>query len=76
MVRFTKKVPREKSSDLLSAESQKPVSCASCGALIRSNISDEVEQLCLFCHARMLNEKFHSLKKRSDEDRERLAASK
>jgi hypothetical protein len=43
--------------------------------VIRSNIRDEVEQLCLFCHARMLNEKFHSFKKRSDEDRERLAAS-
>jgi hypothetical protein len=75
MVRFTRKLPRAKSGDLLSAESQKPISCASCGALIRSNINDDVEQLCLFCHARMLNEKFHSLKKRSDEDRERLAAS-
>jgi len=75
MVRFTKKVPREKSGDLLSAKSQNPISCASCGALIKSNINDDVEQLCLFCHARMLNEKFHSLKKRSDEDRERLAAS-
>jgi hypothetical protein len=75
MVRFTRKLPREKSGDLPAAESQKPISCASCGALIRSNISDDVEQLCLFCHARMLNEKFHSLKKRSDEDRERLAAS-
>ena len=75
MVRFTRKLPREKRGDLPAAESQKPISCASCGALIRSNISDDVEQLCLFCHARMLNEKFHSLKKRSDEDRERLAAS-
>jgi len=75
MVRFTRKVLREKSSGLLSAESQKPISCALCGALIKSNINDDAEQLCLFCHARMLNEKFHSLKKRSDEDRERLAAS-
>jgi hypothetical protein len=75
MVRFTKKVPRKKISDLRSGESQKPGSCASCGALIRSNINDDVKQLCLFCHARMLSEKFHNLKKRSDEDRERLAAS-
>ena len=75
MVRFTRKVPKKKSSDLRSSQSQKPINCASCGALIRSNINDDVEQLCLFCHARMLNEKFHSLKKRSGEDRERLAAS-
>jgi len=74
MVRFTKKVPGKKSSVLRSGEPRKQISCASCGALIRSNMNDDVE-LCLFCHARMLNEKFHSLKKRSDEDRESLAAS-
>ena len=76
MVKLSKKVLRKKGDDLRSAASQKTIKCASCGALIRSNINADAEPLCLFCQARVLNEKFHSLKKRSDEDRERLAASK
>jgi len=75
MVKFSKKVSRKKSDRLRSA-TQETVNCASCGALTRPSAEADAEPLCLFCHARMLNEKFHSLKKRSDEDRERLAASK
>ena len=76
MVKFSKKVPRKKRDDLRSTATQETVTCASCGALTRLSTDADAEPLCLFCHARMLNEKFHSLKKRSDEDRERLAASK
>ena len=75
MVRFSKKVLRKKGSDLGSSESDKRVICSSCGAVIGSSLSSEAAQICLICHARMLNEKFHSPKKRSDEDRKRLAAS-
>jgi uncharacterized Zn finger protein len=75
MVRFSKKVLRKKGSDLRSSEPHKTVTCSACGAVTRSSISSEADHICLICHARMLNEKFHSPKKRSDEDRERLAAS-
>jgi len=75
MVKLSKKVLRKRGDDLRSAGSQKTIRCASCGALMRTNIDADAEPLCLFCQARVLNEKFHSLKKRSDEDREKLAAS-
>lgn len=75
MVKANNKVVRKSSNDLRSSDSQKEVRCASCGVLIGLSTHAEVGQLCLICHARMLNEKLHILKKRSDEDRERLVAS-
>ena len=76
MVKFSKKELRKRASDLRTvSEATEPPMCSICGVLIRSSTHADVEQICLICHARMLNEKFHSLKKRSDEDRERLAAS-
>jgi len=74
MERFSKKVTRKSGSNLGSGESDEGIICSSCGVGIRSSTSSE-DQICLICHARILNEKFHSPKKRSDEDRERFAAS-
>ena len=45
------------------------VVCSWCGALIRSNAVDDEEQMCLICHARMLNDYFQRLRKVSDERR-------
>jgi hypothetical protein len=45
------------------------VVCSWCGAVIRSNAADAEEQMCLICHARMLNDYFQKLRKVSDERR-------
>jgi hypothetical protein len=39
------------------------VTCSWCGALIRANTDANAEQMCLICHARMLNDFFYRLKK-------------
>ena len=46
------------------------VVCSCCGAFIRSSTRENEEQMCLICHARMLNEYFQNLKRRSDEKRD------
>ena len=43
------------------------VVCSSCGAVVGSMHSNAGEPLCLICHARLLNEYLHDLRKRSDE---------
>ena len=43
--------------------------CSWCGAVIRSNAIDTEEQMCLICHARMLNDYLHRIRKVSDERR-------
>jgi hypothetical protein len=48
---------------------QYEVVCSWCGTVIRSHAHDDTERMCLICHARMLNDYFHTLKKRSDEKR-------
>ena len=40
------------------------VFCSSCGALYRSSAAAESEQVCLICHARMLNDYFQELRRR------------
>jgi len=45
------------------------VVCTWCGAVIRSNAAATEEQMCLICHARMLNDYFQRLRKTSDERR-------
>ena len=45
------------------------VVCSWCGAVIRSNADADEEQMCLICHARMLNDYFQRLRKVSDERR-------
>jgi hypothetical protein len=45
------------------------VVCSWCGAVIRSNAVTKEEQMCLICHARMLNDYFQRLRKVSDEKR-------
>ena len=45
------------------------VVCSWCGALIRANADANEEQMCLICHARMLNDYFQKLRKVSDERR-------
>lgn len=45
------------------------VVCSWCGAVIRSNAGTDEEQMCLICHARMLNDYFQRLRKVSDERR-------
>ena len=46
------------------------VVCSWCGEVIRSKASADEEQMCLICHARMLNNYLQDLRKRSDEKRE------
>jgi hypothetical protein len=41
------------------------VICSWCGALIRSTTIELPEQMCLICHARMLNDYFQRVKKES-----------
>jgi len=38
--------------------------CSWCGALIRSSNIELPEQMCLICHARMLNDYFQRVKKK------------
>ena len=45
------------------------VMCSWCGAIIRSNAQENEEQMCLICHARMLNDYFQRVKRVSDERR-------
>ena len=45
------------------------VVCSWCGAVIRSNAEENEEQMCLICHARMLNDYFQKVKRVSDERR-------
>jgi hypothetical protein len=47
------------------------IRCSWCGALIRSSIEELPEQMCLICHARMLNDYFQRLRKTSGEKRAR-----
>ena len=45
------------------------VTCSWCGAVIRGNAQEAAEQMCLICHARMLNDYFHRLRKVDGSDR-------
>ena len=58
-----------------SAQRAKPatyeIRCSWCGALIRSSTEELPEQMCLICHARMLNDYFQRLRKTSGEKRAR-----
>ena len=52
------------------------VFCSLCGALFRSSATAESEQVCLICHARMLNDYFQELRRRDDSIQPNSAASK
>jgi hypothetical protein len=54
---------------LNNARASHNVVCSWCGAVIRSNAEETEEQMCLICHARMLNDYFQKVKKVSDERR-------
>jgi len=54
---------------LNSARPKHNVVCSWCGAIIRSNAEENEEQMCLICHARMLNDYFQKVKRVSDERR-------
>jgi hypothetical protein len=41
--------------------------CSWCGAVIRTTTMQKPEQMCLICHARMLNDYFQRLRKISGE---------
>ncbi|HZI48821.1 MAG TPA: hypothetical protein VFD75_13565 [Pyrinomonadaceae bacterium] len=41
------------------------INCSWCGALIRSTTMELPEQMCLICHARMLNDYFQRVKKKT-----------
>ena len=45
------------------------VACSACGALIRATADANAEQMCLICHARMLNDYFQRLRKPDGGDR-------
>jgi acetyl-CoA carboxylase beta subunit len=47
------------------------VVCSWCGAVIRSSTIENSEQMCLICHARMLNDYFQRLRQLGDEKRRR-----
>jgi len=49
-------------SQLGIAPSNLNVTCSSCGALIRANAAADAEQMCLICHARLLNDYFRRIK--------------
>jgi hypothetical protein len=55
--------------DLNNARPNRHVVCSWCGAIIRSNAKENEEQMCLICHARMLNDYFQRIKRVSDERR-------
>jgi len=44
------------------------VICSLCGALIRSATTPGSEQMCLICHARILNDYLQELRKRSPDE--------
>jgi hypothetical protein len=53
-------------------ENSKPtydVVCSWCGTVIRSSNSETPEQMCLICHARMLNDYFRRLRQTSGDKR-------
>jgi hypothetical protein len=52
------------------------VFCSSCGALFRSSATADSEQVCLICHARMLNDYFQELRRRGDSIQPNSAAPK
>jgi acetyl-CoA carboxylase beta subunit len=54
---------------LNNARPNRNVVCTWCGAVIRSNAVETEEQMCLICHARMLNDYFQKVKRVSDERR-------
>ena len=54
---------------LPNARHNQQVICTWCGAVIRSNAEENEEQMCLICHARMLNDYFQKVKRVSDERR-------
>ncbi|HEY2963170.1 MAG TPA: hypothetical protein VGJ37_12180 [Pyrinomonadaceae bacterium] len=45
------------------------VLCAWCGTVIRTSTIETPEQMCLICHARMLNDYFQRLRQLSNEKR-------
>jgi hypothetical protein len=45
------------------------VTCSWCGTLIRANAEANEEQMCLICHARILNDHFQRLRKVDGGDR-------
>jgi len=51
------------------------VFCSSCGALIRSSATADAEQMCLICHARMLNDYFQKIRRRGHSIQPNSAAS-
>jgi len=65
-VNLSKNVRQKKTTDPRATASEFEGVCSSCGAPIRSTPQADAEQMCLICHARMLNEYFHNLRKRSD----------
>lgn len=65
MVRKVKKIINA----VREVRADREVVCSWCGALIRANAAANEEQMCLICHARMLNDYFHRLRKVSDERR-------
>ena len=55
-------------------ENSKPayeVVCSWCGAVIRSTNSETPEQMCLICHARMLNDYFQRLRQNNQQQKRR-----
>ncbi len=60
---------KRESSNLGIAPDNFNVTCSWCGALIRTNAEADEQQMCLICHARMLNDYFHRLRKVDGGDR-------
>jgi hypothetical protein len=65
-VKLSKNIRQKKAKSLGgAASSELEVVCSWCGALIRSSSQADVEQMCLICHARMLNDYFQELRRQT-----------
>ena len=68
-VKLSKRIDLRKENLKSVAPPAYQITCSWCGALIRSTTVDMPEQMCLICHARMLNDYFQRVKKRATDFR-------
>lgn len=67
--RVSSNINHQADDQIKNSEPAYDVVCSWCGAVIRSSNSETPEQMCLICHARMLNDYFQRLRQTSHEKR-------
>jgi hypothetical protein len=60
---LSKKLMQHHSHETGASPERFEIICSWCGALIRAGAEEDEEQMCLICHARMLNDYFQKLRK-------------